>query len=440
VYNIPMKGESERFLHKGRLVWMFVPLGLLFLLSQFYRTSSAVIALDLMRDLRLDAESLGFLSSIFFYAFALVQFPMGAAMDLWGAKRTLVFLAIVGLGGAVIFASAQSLSAALVGRALIGVGMACALMGTLKLLINWYPRNTFGTASGLILSVGTLGVIAATAPLAEVVARLGWRAAFYGMAACHLGIVIWIVMKVRETPEGKEEAKGAPPENEEKTRASVRDFVLVFKHPSFWLISATTFVRYGTYVAISGLWAGPFLRKIYQFSLVKSGDYLMAFPLGFILGGPIIGFVSDRIMKNRKRVVVLGMAGYSLMMIPLCLKARVLPDWLLLASFAGMGFFTSSGAVMYANIKELLPEKISGLAMAGVNFFTMIGAATFQHGIGAFIKRISGSSVLSAASFYWGFRLCFVASLVGVICYLFVKEGGLVRPGEKVEVMDARVV
>ncbi|MBW1659506.1 MAG: MFS transporter, partial [Deltaproteobacteria bacterium] len=75
------------------LVWMFVPLGLFFLLSQFYRTSSAVIAIDLMRDLRLNAETLGLLSSIFFYAFALVQLPMGAAMDLFGAKRILVLLA-----------------------------------------------------------------------------------------------------------------------------------------------------------------------------------------------------------------------------------------------------------------------------------------------------------------------------------------------------------
>ena len=414
--------NAKTFRHHMGLVWMFVPLGLFFLFSQFYRTSSAVIAIDLMRDLRLNAETLGLLSSIFFYAFALVQLPMGAAMDLFGAKRTLVVLALIGFVGAVIFAGAKNLAMALTGRALIGIGMACGLMGTFKLLINWYPENAFGTASGLILSVGTLGVIAATAPLAEVVARVGWRAAFFGMAACHLLIVVWIVLKVREAPRHK-----GRHEKEKMERATKRDFLLVFKHPSFWLIAATTFVRYGTYVAISGLWAGPFLRKIHHFSLIKSGDFLLAFPLGFIIGGPVIGYISDKIMKNRQRVVLLGMAGYSLMMLPLCIPAKSLPDVILLASFAGMGFFTSSGGIMYANIKELLPKKISGVAMTGVNFFTMLGAATFQHGIGAFIKRISGSETLTPQAFYWGFRICFIASLVGVLCYYFVREAGVER-------------
>lgn len=413
-----------------KFAWMFVPLGLLFLLSQFYRNSSAVIAVDLMRDLRLNAQSLGFLSSIFFYAFAFVQLPMGAAMDMFGAKKTLVFLALIGLVGVVLFGSAHTLSIALLGRALIGVGMACAFMGTLKLLINWYPKNTFGTASGLILSIGTLGVIAATAPLAEAVSEVGWRAVFFGMAMVHFLIIIWIVLKVRESPD-----KGLPnnmvhDSRGRETVASKRDFLLVFKHPSFWLIAVTTYVRYGTYGAISGLWAGPFLREVYKFSLVKTGEYLLAFPLGFIFGGPVIGYLSDRILKNRKQVVFLGMVGYSLMMVPLCIGSWSLPHLLLLTLFAGMGFFTSVGGIMYANIKELLPKRVSGLAMTGVNFFTMMGAATFQHGIGAFIKHLSGPTLLTPMAFYWGFRICFIASLIGVVSYFFVRESRVATNNE----------
>jgi len=69
----------------GKRIWMLLPLSLLFFLSQFYRATSAVIASELMRDLSLTAEDLGFLSSIFFYAFALIQIPMGASMDIFGA-------------------------------------------------------------------------------------------------------------------------------------------------------------------------------------------------------------------------------------------------------------------------------------------------------------------------------------------------------------------
>ena len=86
---------------------------------------------------------------------------------------------------------------------------------------------------------------------------------------------------------------------------------------------------------------------------------------------------------------------------------------------------------MYANIKELLPRRISGLAMTGVNFFTMMGAATFQHGIGAFIKRLSGTTVLTPQAFSWGFRLCFIASVIGVVCYFFVREAGVTKGGDR---------
>ena len=71
----------------GTGVWMLLPLSLLFFLSQFYRATFAVIASELIRDLSLTAEDLGFLSSVFFYAFAIIQIPMGASIDIFGAKR-----------------------------------------------------------------------------------------------------------------------------------------------------------------------------------------------------------------------------------------------------------------------------------------------------------------------------------------------------------------
>ena len=89
-------------------IWMLSPLAMLFLLSQFYRVTSAVIASELMHDLSLTAKDMGLLSSVFFYAFALVQIPMGAAIDLFGARRLMLFLSTLGIVGAVVFALSNS--------------------------------------------------------------------------------------------------------------------------------------------------------------------------------------------------------------------------------------------------------------------------------------------------------------------------------------------
>jgi sugar phosphate permease len=402
---------------------MLLPLSLLFFLSQFYRTTSAVIASELMRDLSLTAEDLGFLSSIFFYAFALIQIPMGVAMDNFGAKRMILFLSSMGVIGAIIFALAHSFPAALIGRALIGIGMACALMGPYKLISLWFPPHAFGTTSGIILSVGTLGGIVATAPLAFAVNWIGWRGAFLLIALIHLGITIWIYGAVKDSPVEYQSEGISDLKNRNWIKGSLDGVVSVLRLPSFWLIAIAAFVRYGTYISIAGLWAGPYLEYVYTIPLIERGKILMLFPIGFLLGGPILGFLSDRVFKNRKSVALLAMGFYTIFFFPLT-DFFPTPSLIMIAGiFFFIGFLTSCGNVMYAHIKELLPGSISGTSMSAVNFFTMAGAGVFQHGMGVSIDKFSLHQVqLPPEAFSFAFGLCFVSAALGTAAYLFVKE------------------
>ncbi len=407
----------------GKRIWMLLPLSLLFFLSQFYRATSAVIASELMHDLSLTAEDLGLLSSVFFYAFALIQIPMGAAIDLFGAKRLILFLSSLGIVGATIFALANSFPVALIGRALMGVGMACALMGPYKLISVWFPPHAFATISGLILSIGTLGSIVATAPLAVAVNWIGWRKAFLAIALIHLFITLWIYMVVKDSPNEHQRGNKLTLHKKDWFKESVDGILLVLRLPSFWLIALAAFVRYGTYISIAGLWAGPYLEHIYHIPLIDRGKILMAFPIGFIIGGPIFGLLSDRVFRNRKAVALLGMSFYTIFILPLT-GFILAPSPIMIAGvFFCIGFLTSCGLVMYANIKDLLPSSISGTAMSAVNFFTMAGAGFFQHIMGITIEKFSlHQGQLPSEAFSLAFGLCFCAAALGTIAYLFVKE------------------
>jgi len=407
----------------GKRIWMLLPLSLLFFLSQFYRATSAVIASELMRDLSLTAENLGFLSSVFFYAFALIQIPMGASMDIFGAKRLILSLSSVGIVGAIIFALAHSFPVALIGRALMGVGMACALMGPYKLISIWFPPRAFATTSGLILSIGTLGSIVATAPLAFAVNWIGWRKAFLLIALVHLVVTIWIYSAVKDSPDEYQEGNELDLHKKEWVKESMGGILSVLRLPSFWLIALAAFVRYGTYISIAGLWAGPYLEHVYHIPLIERGKILMLFPVGFLLGGPILGFLSDRVFRNRKSVALLAMAFYTVFFFPLT-SFFPTPSLIMIGGiFFFIGFLTSCGNVMYANIKELLPSSISGTAMSAVNFFTMAGAGVFQHVMGVGIDRFSlPQGQLPAEAFSFAFGLCFVSAALGTVAYLFVKE------------------
>ncbi|UCC66833.1 MAG: MFS transporter [Deltaproteobacteria bacterium] len=422
---MPRKG-LHRLYYMDNRIWMLVPLSLLFLLSQFYRASSAVIASELMHDLSLTAVNLGFLSSVFFYAFALIQIPMGAAMDLFGAKRLILGLSFLGIIGAVTFALAGSFPVAVLGRALLGVGMACALMGTFKLLTIWFPPDTFATISGLFLSIGSLGNIGATAPLAMAVDWMGWRKTFLMIALFQLLITIWIYLVVQDRPKRDQQGEVSPTHPLRLWRQSLEGIGQVIGLPSFWLIALAAFIRYGTYISIAGLWAGPYLESVYHLPMIDRGKLLMAFPIGFIVGSPIIGVLSDRVFKSRKWVVVGALSLYGVFILPMIGFLPHLSLTLMVAIFFGIGFFIAFNPLLYANIKELLPSSLSGTAMSAVNFFTMMGAAFFQHSMGAIIDSLSTpQGQLTAGSFSFAFGFCFVAAALGTVAYLFVKE---IRP------------
>ena len=407
----------------GKRIWMLLPLSLLFFLSQFYRATSAVIASELMQDLSLTAEGLGFLSSIFFYAFALIQIPMGAAMDIFGAKKLILFLSSVGIVGAIIFALANSFPVALIGRAMIGVGMACALMGPYKLISIWFPPRAFATTSGLILSIGTLGGIVATAPLAFAVNWIGWRGSFLLIALIHLGITIWIYGAVKDSAVGYQSKDISDLHNKNWVKGSLDGVLSVLSLPSFWLIALAAFVRYGTYISIAGLWAGPYLEYVYTIPPIERGKILMLFSVGFLLGGPILGFLSDRVFRNRKFAVLIAMSFYTLFFSPLTSFFST-PSLIMIGGiFFFIGFLASCGNVMYANIKELLPGSISGTAMSAVNFFTMAGAGVFQHVMGVSIDKFSlPQGQLPPEAFSFAFGLCFVSAALGTVAYIFVRE------------------
>lgn len=301
--------------------------------------------------------------------------------------------------------------------------MACALMGPYKLISVWFPARAFATISGLILSIGTLGSIVATAPLAFAVNWIGWRKAFLFIAFIHLVITIWIYIAVKDSPDEYQAGDISDLQNKNWVKGSMDGVLSVLRLPSFWLIALAAFVRYGTYISIAGLWAGPYLEHVYNIPLIDRGKILMLFPVGFLLGGPILGFLSDRVFRNRKSVALLAMFFYTIFFFPLT-GFFPTPSLIMIGGiFFFIGFLTSCGNIMYANIKELLPRSISGTAMTAVNFFTMGGAGIFQYVMGISIDKFSlPQGQLPPEAFSFAFGLCFVAAALGTVAYIFVKE------------------
>jgi hypothetical protein len=93
--------------------------------------------------------------------------------------------------------------------------------------------------------------------------------------------------------------------------------------------------------------------------------------------------------------------------------------WLL---FFGSGFFSSSGGIMYAHIKERMPAELAGTAMTGINFFTMIGVAVFLQGLGTIMQIFHPGESLGALAFRDAFLFCAACLLITAVLYGFTRE------------------
>jgi len=400
---------------------IFSILSVLFILSMFYRVSIAVIAPNLIQDLKLNAETLGILGGAFFYSFALLQIPMGPMLDRIGPRIVVTFFPLIGALGAFLFAFGESFTAALFGRILIGVGMACVLMSAMKVFVLRFHPEKFATYTGILYSFGTLGNIFAASPLAFLTSTIGWRMTFIllgGTTAILAFLVFWVLGGEKRE---KESFVSSPsPEPETGIFQSIR---LVLGSLAFWQIGAIAFFRYGTFISLQGLWLGPYLMDIKGYSPVLTGNVLILLAIGMIVGGPIGGRLSDRIFQSRKGVALWGLTLYALSLFPLVGVMKIQSPFWHGFIFFFMGFFNAFGLVIFSHAKELFPITISGTVTTLVNFFSMAGGAVFMPALGKVIESFPKiNQAYPAGAYHLSFLICFLGMATSLVFYAFSKS------------------
>ena len=418
-----MSHLSERQSSVGAHRWiLFAAVSILFGLSMFYRSAIAVLTTDLMRDVPMDMGALGFVSAAFFYTYALFQIPGGILLDRFSPAKVMAAFYFSALAGVILFAVAESAGFMVLGRLLMGAGMACGFIGALKIISLQFPPDRFATLSGVVVSVGNMGIVFATTPLVLWAQGLGWRTTFLLVGLFHLALTLAFVFAFRDR-QGRD--REAPTPAGANWRAQLGGLSLVLKNRQAWLISWSAFIRYGILAAVQGLWAGPYLMDVMGYSPVTAGNLLFLLTLGVVIGNPVSGFLSDRIFRKRKGIMVAALAGLSLTLAGLAFVPVGAPLWLLVALFSAFGIFAGTGSIPYAHLKELTPPDRSATALTVLNFFAIVGAGVFMQGLGLLMKALYPASMLSHESFVAMFLVCAGAMLVGAVLYAFTRESAV---------------
>ena len=354
---------------------VFGPFAAGYFLSFFFRNVNAVISKDLTAEFALSPSDLGFLTSMYLLSFAAIQLPLGVLLDRYGPRRVVAALLCVAAAGALIFALARDFTMLSIGRALIGLGVSAGLMGAIKAFTLWFPLSRLATLNGLYLAAGGIGAVSATAPAEAILGAFGWRALFgltCGLSVAVAALVFFVV------PEKELPGKG------ETLRDQVRAFGTIFSSGVFWRIALPLVVCHAAYLALQGLWLGPWLYDVAGEAREGVAGYLFATALAYMAGSIFFGVAADRFSERVSRLTVykLGLC-VSLAMFAL-LAARVQSG--LGVILAVYGFTSISAALAYALLTPLFAPALTGRLSTASNVLMFGFSFLFQWGVGAVLK------------------------------------------------------
>jgi sugar phosphate permease len=401
---------------------VFGILALAYFFVYFHRVSTAVVSTDLQTTFGVGAASIALLSSAYFYAYTIMQLPSGLLTDTLGPRKTVSIFTLVAAAGAILTGIASTFELVIVGRLLIGIGASMVYIPLMKILAAWYRQNEFASLSGILLAIGNIGALSAAGPLALMSEALGWQQVFLmlGVITFVLAVAAWMITRDRPSDmslpsiqEIEAEEKGeSMPEAKMMNKIPVgKALKMTFgAGMKFWPLAIWFFFTYGSIMVYQGLWAGPFFHDILGWDKATYGLVLTFIGIGMIFGCPIAGYISDKILKSRKKVIIIGTVVYTITWAIIWMTAGQInsPEAYMAINFV-FGFFGGFFVVSFAQIKELFPITIVGTSTAALNIFPFAGGAILQQVSGLMLTSRSLESYRGV----WLFMLiCMVIAMV----------------------------
>lgn len=379
-------------------------LGALFYFYEYLlQVSPGVMINGLMRDFNVNATILGYLGASFTFAYASMQLPVGMLLDKFGPSRLLTISSLLCAVGCLLFGMSSTLFIAMLGRFLIGLGAATAVVGCMKLTTNWFAFERFGLLTGLLLMFGMLGAIGGEAPVALMVKKLDWRntTLILGLAGVVLAIVIGLFM--RDTPHHSTHSfdtdetstkDGASPSAE----LSVwQGLFVVLKNKQTWLVAIYGGLMFAPTTTLGGLWGVPFLKQLYGIESPAAAGMISLLFLGWAIGAPISSWFASYI---NRRLPSMFMGTIGLLIVTLCIIYLPVSKTFMSILLFCFGFFTSGFLPAFTIIREISPHETSATALGFMNMMNMIGGTALQPLIGILLDFTWNGSTLNGVRAY----------------------------------------
>jgi sugar phosphate permease len=351
------------------LRWIIWLLAALFYFYEFIlRVSPSVILTDLMQKFALNASQVGILSAFYLYAYAPMQLPVGLLMDRFGLKVILSIASVVCGLGTFLFAISPDFTLAAIGRMAIGGASAFGFIAMVYVSTHFFSERKRAFLIGLANSIAMLGASCGTGPVSSVIKTIGWEVTFkwFALFGLVLGGLIYFSLRNEKSKSASGDFQPYPLKN-------------IIGSKNIWINAIIALFFYMTTTAFAGLWGPTYLENVKGFSKEASSYGMSILFSGWLIGGPLIGLVSDFIQK-RTKVIAFGILG-CFISLSLVLYLQ-LPLYLTYICLFLIGLFSAAELLNFTLAIEMTSLKAKATAAAFTNFLVSCGDAVVQPLVG----------------------------------------------------------
>lgn len=408
----------------GLYSWVVWFTGTLFYFYEFFiQVAPNVMMPDLTRHFEITAAQFGYLATFYYAGYALMQIPAGTLLDRFGARRLIVVATLICAVGSFLTAHANAWFLVELARFATGIGSAFAALGSLVLAAKWFPTHRFGLLSGFVLTIGMLGAVAGQHPMAVMVENLGWRESLDILAIVGVlyALLTWCVISDHKNPLNKHRV-----DSTQSFKELLSNVATIVRQRQPWLIAFYGLLMFTPTLTLGASWGAGFLMAAYDFPMTTAGSMISFIFIGWAIGCPLFGMISDRIRLRKPPLYIASIGGTICLFI--MIYVHLPSTWALGLLMLLFGIFSGAFLSSFSIARELQPAKATGAALGFMNMVQSVGGAILPPVVGAILDLLwngtlhDGGRVYLLHDYRYALLIMPLEMMAAGLLLFFVKE------------------